>query len=235
MNSKSDVYVYIYLNPFKKGVFKYGNYTFYEEPFYVGIGVKRRCYYHLCNFSNSHKSNTIKQIKKMGNVPTILKIKENLTRKSAELLEKKIIKLIGRWHLNKGPLTNLTEGGGHSDTSKFRVYETGEAVSKRMKKIRKLRINKPQSEETKKKISLSHKGVKKSKQHREALSKAWIKRKKKGLYIKKHSEATKKKIGIANKGRPNKYKGKKISKSIRLRISKTKRKKFKELQKKRGY
>lgn len=41
------VYVYIYLDPRKQGNYKYENYFFDYEPFYVGKGCKNRLYAHL--------------------------------------------------------------------------------------------------------------------------------------------------------------------------------------------
>lgn len=115
-------YVYIYLDPSKKGVFEYGNnkeYKFDFEPFYVGMGKNYRLYDHLkqaihrefITKGNRHKFYKIKQILNSGNEPIILKIKDLISVEEAKELEIMLIALIGRSCLEKGPLTNLTEGG----------------------------------------------------------------------------------------------------------------------------
>jgi len=42
-NDGNNFYIYIYLDPRKPGKFCYGRYRFDYEPFYVGKGQKRRC------------------------------------------------------------------------------------------------------------------------------------------------------------------------------------------------
>ena len=40
-------YVYIYLNPLKKGSYSYGKLSFEYEPFYVGAGTGNRYNQHI--------------------------------------------------------------------------------------------------------------------------------------------------------------------------------------------
>jgi len=114
MNKSSDkFYVYIYLDPRKPGKYKYGEYEFDYEPFYVGKGLGKRIYRHLQLLDNFlPKSNKIKKIiKETENNPVIVKFKENLTEIESFDLERVLIKIIGRKDLKLGPLTNLTYGG----------------------------------------------------------------------------------------------------------------------------
>jgi hypothetical protein len=53
-------YVYIYLDPRKKGFYKYGKLNFQFQPFYIGKGNGNRMYDHLKlkkNDTNYHKKN----------------------------------------------------------------------------------------------------------------------------------------------------------------------------------
>lgn len=108
-------YIYIYLNPFKKGEYSYPNGLSFEyEPFYVGVGVNNRYKMHIyeCNLKkDTKKASTIKEIKNRGKLPIIEKVYENLTTNEATSLEIDTIREIGRLDLEKGPLTNLTNGG----------------------------------------------------------------------------------------------------------------------------
>jgi len=111
-------YVYVYLNPSKPGKYKYGEYEFDYEPFYVGKGTNQRYKYHLKSAkkgeieSNLYFSNTIKYIiREYKQDPLIIKYKTNLEEKESFCLEMDMIKTIGRKDLGKGPLTNLTNGG----------------------------------------------------------------------------------------------------------------------------
>lgn len=115
-------YVYVYLNPLKKG-----KYSYYEngigidfdcEPFYVGAGKDKRLFAHLkeakkenIKNSNKHKINTIKHILHHNLEPIIYKISYFENEYIAFNLEKFLIKLIGRSDKKLGSLTNLTDGG----------------------------------------------------------------------------------------------------------------------------
>lgn len=154
-----DSYVYIYLDPRKKGNYIYGSYSFEYEPFYVGKGKKDRLLYHLHetkeNTINTLKYNIINKIKLANLEPIIIKIYDNLSAKKAFDLEKKIIKLIGRIDKNEGPLSNLTDGGRGRNN-----YKVSEYTKIKMKNSH---IGLKLSEESKKKLSKSIRG---SKNHR---------------------------------------------------------------------
>jgi hypothetical protein len=111
-------YIYAYLDPTKKGNFKYtieGKIFIFEfEPFYIGRGTKNRLLDHLKLHpldKNYFKKNKIKKIKKLNIEPIIVKVKFLPDKIKANLLEKEFISVIGRRDLNLGPLTNLTDGG----------------------------------------------------------------------------------------------------------------------------
>lgn len=108
-----DYYIYIYLNPLKKGNYIYGKFNFNHEPFYIGKGKLNRYKNHLLksNEQNKLKQNIINKIKKDNKEPIIIKLYDNITENSAFRLEKYLINLIGRRYRNKGTLSNLTDGG----------------------------------------------------------------------------------------------------------------------------
>jgi hypothetical protein len=101
-------YIYVYLDPRKPGHYEYGDYCFLYEPFYIEKGkgrryksIKRSIYFkHIINKIEMSKLN-----------PIINKLYENLLEIESFELEKKLIKLIGRKNLGKGPLINFTNGG----------------------------------------------------------------------------------------------------------------------------
>ena len=116
---KKEHYVYVYCNPLKPGKFTYYEngfgIDFDHEPFYIGEGKNGRIYDHLSEAKNSdknsHKLNTIRKLFKSKQEPIMYKIFENLGEVNSLLIEKCLIKLVGRDNLKLGPLTNLTDGG----------------------------------------------------------------------------------------------------------------------------
>ena len=165
-----DYYIYVYLDPRKSGKYIYGDYCFLYEPFYVGKGKGRRLL-NLDSGRNKYLKNKINKIKKLGFKHFVIKIKNNLCEEKSFILEIKLIDLIGRKDLNKGPLLNFTDGGEGSS-------------------------NRIISNKTRKKLSISNKG----KHNTELKRWDGIYGEKHPRYGKFHSEETKKKISIKNKG-----------------------------------
>lgn len=148
-------YVYILIDPRFFGPFKYGDFNFELEPFYVGKGNTNRWKFHFISGNlekdlNKYKNNKIKKLLKLGYTKEdmILVFKYNLSEKAAFDLEKELIFTIGRSGLKNGPLTNLTDGGEglHNPSPETRS------------KIGNSHKGKFVSEETKKKLSESHLG-----------------------------------------------------------------------------
>lgn len=118
--------VYVYLNPLKKGVFKYFSFELDFEPFYVGkglVGSKRKTnhLHYVKNLNkdltnNKYKYNIIKQILNSDVDPIIIELVSGLTESDAFKLEEDLINLIGFRYNNTGLLTNISKGGLGSDT-----------------------------------------------------------------------------------------------------------------------
>lgn len=133
-------------------------------PIYVGRGKGKRLYDHLKIVKSRKKPHPfyhkLKKILANGFKPKIYKVKENLSVNQANDLEIKLIKKIGRKDLKKGSLLNLSDGGDGllNMTQRHRNI------------IRKRHKGKINSKQTRKKMSLAKKGIKKSTAHRKKLS-----------------------------------------------------------------
>jgi hypothetical protein len=131
----NNYYVYVYLDPRKPGSFKYKEFVFDYEPFYIGKGKFNRITYHirqstLDNDYNKIKNNKIKEIIHDKLKPIIIKYKSNLFENEAYNLESKMVKTIGRVDKKTGPLTNLT-GGGAGATEYIYTEQLRQKMSKR--------------------------------------------------------------------------------------------------------
>jgi hypothetical protein len=127
-------YIYIYLDPRKKGSYSYGEYHFEYEPFYVGKGKGDRYLSHLkiANGNRKGKNNLviskIKSILNDGHVPIILKIIEDLTKEDYNIFEKLMINIIGKSCNNLGPLLNTTDGGDGGITWSHEHHNKGKKL-----------------------------------------------------------------------------------------------------------
>lgn len=108
-----------------------------NEPIYVGKGKGDRAFQHLVRTHNKHFSARLKIIKSNGLEPIIKFLATNIDEELALLVETEAIMKYGRRDLGTGTLLNFTNGGegthGHIHT-----------------------------QETRLKMSLSHKGMKKT-------------------------------------------------------------------------
>src|SRR5574343_61823 len=198
-------YTYIYLNPLKPGLYRYGDYIFNYLPFYIGKGKGDRKNVHLRNVKhninrdkNLHKVNTIKEILKYNIDPIIQEIHISENENDILKFEMDLIKIIGRRDLKTGPLTNLTDGGESPNLS----LESRE-------KMRNKKLGCKASMETRLKMSEHHKGSNNhfygSKHSDESKEKISLNRTGKcvgdahGMYGKTHSIEARKKISEAKK------------------------------------
>ena len=157
-------YIYVLLDLRKIGKFKYREYCFQYEPFYIGISKRKvrvnEHFYLSTKTCNALKTGIIKKLLKLSfNKNNIVSIyKNNLTESDAIKLEIDMIKTIGRRSFLKVPLSNMTDGGGgiFNPDEEWR-REKGEN-SKGEKNIF---YGKKHSKETKEKMSNAKKGKQK--------------------------------------------------------------------------
>lgn len=175
---KEDVYyVYAYLDPREK----YDSDLNYR-PFYIGKGKNNRKNDHInepCG-KNYLKYKYLSSMKKDNILPIIVLIKENMNENDAFILEKHLIKQYGRIDNDSGILCNLTDGGeGTSgrkctDTTRSKISEANKNKvawnkNKSHKEDKRIYHGKSyiRTEETLKKISISQKICKSTKEHKE--------------------------------------------------------------------
>ena len=147
-------YVYAFLDKSKPGKFKYENFEFDFEPFYIGKGTGDRIYHSQFDKYNSFKSNKIKSlIKKNCNFMSV-KIFDNLSEGESFENEKYLIKIIGRRDYNLGPLTNLTDGGD----GRTNIIVSEETKSKISETKKSQNLHNPHNQETKNKLRKINQG-----------------------------------------------------------------------------
>jgi len=176
-------YVYIYLDPRKPGKYKYGDYCFLYEPFYVGKGKGKRLY--KISGRTKYFLNKINKIKNYNLNSIVIKIKENLNEEESFLLESELINLIGRKDLVRGYLVNYTDGG-EGRSGYVCSNETRKLMSKSRKGENNPMYGESHSEKTRKVISDKMKNKFKCKKNHP-------------FYGKSHSEESKKKMSYKKK------------------------------------
>lgn len=117
----NDFYNYVYCDPRKPWyLIKGTSVVLPGEPFYVGRGKGDRKLHHLWEAEGSwkeqrrvrnYKLNKIKKILNCGLKPIVVQLNKDLSNEMANANEEYLVKVIGRFDLGKGPLTNLTNGG----------------------------------------------------------------------------------------------------------------------------
>jgi hypothetical protein len=128
-------YVYVYLNKLKPGIFKYGDFIFEYEPFYVGKGKDKRYLSHLNKVKNKNKYKKsdkfliIEENISRNIEPDILIIFRSDDELSTLDKEKETIKSIGRLDLMRGPLTNKNDGGSKPQDNYKHTTETKNKIS----------------------------------------------------------------------------------------------------------
>lgn len=107
-------YVYCLLDPRKPGNYTYGKYRFEYLPFYVGKGTGNRGNVHVRPSQwqyNTYKGRIIAKLKRLDMKPIVHIVKSDIGEDRALRLEQRVIKIIGRADVSKGPLSNRCDGG----------------------------------------------------------------------------------------------------------------------------
>lgn len=126
-------YIYVYLDPRKSGNYVYIDFSFNNEPFYIGKGKNERDKRHLTYCKNKKRGSypfydKLNKIITDGYKPIIRRIKFFEDEKDALLYEKELISIIGRKSLNTGTLLNLTDGGIGGNTFNGHTEEQKQAI-----------------------------------------------------------------------------------------------------------
>lgn len=148
-----------------------------QEPCYVGKGRKYRIRKHdrllrLGIHANAHLQNIYS---KYGPIPWS-KVLEGLTEAEAFEAEIALISHFGRANSGTGLLCNLTDGGdgvsGHRHDETARAKMRGPKSDAHRAALRAANLGKKHPADIRMKISKAHKGIARSQEHRENLSKA---------------------------------------------------------------
>lgn len=123
----TNYYIYVFLNNLKPGNYKYGEFVFDYEPYYIGVSNTNTYYMReevhikyaklkkdVCN--NKLKMNIINNIIKNGLDPIHMRLSQDLTKVESYQMEIDLIRTIGTRIGKNGPLSNISLGGDGGDT-----------------------------------------------------------------------------------------------------------------------
>ncbi len=111
-----EFYVYVFMDPEKRGSYSYDGlgFCFLYEPFYIGKGKNNRIKSHMYPSNLKKQTYFYRKINKIiseNREPIAIKLYENLKEKDAYDKEIYLIKKIGKSSINKGTLSNISDGG----------------------------------------------------------------------------------------------------------------------------
>jgi len=161
--------------------------------FYVGKGMAGRAY--NMKKRNNHHINIQNKVKLNGGKVLVKILFSGLTEDMAYDIEKETISV---WNDLGFPLANKAIGGGKN--SGWKLSKERKSAIGASKKGNTYRLGASLSQETKAKISDSHKGKQLSNKHKKSIS-ASLSGDKNPFFGKKHTELTRAKIAAANKSR----------------------------------
>lgn len=126
-NLNKENYVYVIMDTLNPGNYRFGEYEFEYQPFYIGVSSINTIYnreerhiHYAKNgndiTNNKYKMNIINRMLLNDKEPKYIKLCENMTRDDAFSLEKELISLFGVRYDGSGPLVNISAGGDGGDT-----------------------------------------------------------------------------------------------------------------------
>jgi len=120
----TNYYNYVFLDLRKPGKYDYDiELCFLYEPFYIGKGHGNRYKNHIYDKKQSYKLKLINKLLRNYTIDEISIIfNKNVTDEISKENEIRLIKKIGRYNLNEGPLTNITEGGEGRSSDEMTIW-----------------------------------------------------------------------------------------------------------------
>jgi len=125
-------YVYALLDPRKPGKFKYGEFEFTYEPFYIGKGKGDRTSSHKVRSNALVKNKLAKIERELGRPHLVNYILTNVPEPRAYEVEELAVSTVGRKNQKKGPLLNLVNGG----QGKQQLYGSRESLRRRAESVK---------------------------------------------------------------------------------------------------
>jgi hypothetical protein len=156
MIKKNNYYVYCYIDTKKDEEYNIDGLIIKGKPFYIGKGIRNRDISHLKLFYKRPFYSKLESMKKVNNIPLIIRLKENLSEDEAYEYETYYITKL-KIYTDGGPLYNMNYGGKGGTTPnedirhRISLKNSGKYEDKH---------GKEKADAIKKKQSLSHSGEK---------------------------------------------------------------------------